>query len=402
LSYLPWTSPDPLDGTAKTLATYISEIQHNVNHLQETAELGVTQFSPAVGETTKFLKNLVEELKTAEGDSKLLGYYGYSSITDVLGHPWSAYPKSAKDKIECWGFKILNDLRQIFDALTGDIYVINSPASGLDLIRISEDDLSIVSTTSLANSPNTSDPFITLDTDFFYILDPSGKRIYKYQRSDYSYVGDYDVDRGGSSGSYFGLTCGGGYVYHTYYETPDGPGRVAAYNSSNLSFAFQSEGLTDAGYNPSGKVTVLYNIEYGNSNVYVTGYTYIEASGLWKKAKILKLGAGLGFQAESVYDSGLLIDESVTDITIGKTNNFVVGNMNVAGTKTWKLSGISLPGTSAATANVETVSAGHGFTFSLTDSTLWKVRNSDMSIETSISLSGVNNDLVHSAHVAVI
>lgn len=401
MGYLPWTAPDPLDGTARILSDYIVEIQHNINHLQETAGLGVTQFTPAIGAESKFLKQLVEELKVAAEDSKLLGYYGYSSITDVLGHPWSAYPYNVKDKTDYWGFKILNDLRQIFDLLTGDVYVINSPASGLDLIRFSSDDLSEVETVSLVNSPTVSNPFITLDADFFYIFDSSGKRIYKYLRSDYSYIGDYDVDRGG--GNYYGLTCGGGRVYITYNGGVVGEQKIAAFNSSNLSFAFESDNIIGAGYNPTGKVLTSFGIEYGNGSVYIAGRTLIEASGLWQKAKILKFGSSLGFQSEGVYDSGRLIDEFITDISVGKVSNFVAGIMSADGIrKTWKISGISLPGTLVTTTGVTEISAAHGFVFSLTDATLWKVNSSNMSIETSTSLSGTNNDLVHAAHVAVI
>lgn len=343
MSYLPWTAPDPLNGTAKILATYILEIQHNVNHLQETAGLGITQFSPAVGATTKFLKNLVEELKTAAGDSKLLGYYGYSSVTDVLGHPWSAYPKSVKDRIECWGYAILNDLRKIIDnttdlLLTTSTYVVyNYGAGGIETSKVEKlltSDFSLTSGITWNNGPliYIVNAYITSYGLFLYIQqedqgqDGFPSKLQKRKKSDLSIV----AERTGLDNVYNQLKADISALY-ALHETADDY-EIEKLSKATLGTVGGSGNLGDSS-TPSG--TGKFKV-YGFSG-FTLDKDFIYACGVAKDgsnndvAKIVKMTKSFG-----------LVEEHIrTDLTaftyIGVDENFLYVTSGSIGTVLKKL-----------------------------------------------------------------
>ena len=185
MGILPWTAPDPLNSTAQTLSIYLYELQHNINHVQTDASLSQTTFPPITG---KFMKNSVEEMKNALGNSALLGYYGYSSIKQILGHNWTAYPRDASDAIDCWGYQILQDLRDVIDALQKPgIYILRWKMVEARTFPAFEIKYNFTISSNEYND-------LTLDTSYFYTnyiksVVPVDYRIYKYDKFNGLFIG---------------------------------------------------------------------------------------------------------------------------------------------------------------------------------------------------------------------
>ena len=52
-------------------------------------------------------------------DTRLLGFFGYSSVNEILGHPLSAYSRDVSSQLDVWSYGIINDIRRVIDALWG-------------------------------------------------------------------------------------------------------------------------------------------------------------------------------------------------------------------------------------------------------------------------------------------
>ena len=115
MSIVSWTD-DPLVSGSKTYSVYITEIQHNCNERQKTASLGVSQWLNA-SPVEKFKFEHMEQIKKALEDPFLLQYYGYTSIRDILGHPWSAYAENVRTHQKLASYQIINDMRRVVDRM---------------------------------------------------------------------------------------------------------------------------------------------------------------------------------------------------------------------------------------------------------------------------------------------
>jgi len=114
MNLISWTD-DPLTSANNAKGVYLQELQHNTNYAREVAAQGLSQWTnAAVGQ--KFLKAHMDELKASLEDPALLGYYGYDSISDILGRPWSSLPN--RGPVDLAGYQLLNDMRTVVNAMT--------------------------------------------------------------------------------------------------------------------------------------------------------------------------------------------------------------------------------------------------------------------------------------------
>jgi len=110
-----WTSPDPLNNTAKTRSIYITELQDAVN--VKRAEIGLVPIifiDQQVGK--KFRLDAIEELKTVTNNLAIL--YGYpTGIQDpaLLGRPYVTITKKFGKEVA--HYPIINDLRMVLNLL---------------------------------------------------------------------------------------------------------------------------------------------------------------------------------------------------------------------------------------------------------------------------------------------
>ncbi len=115
MAILNWTD-DPLSGVCKTRAVYLQEIQHNTNERQVEAGVDKSSWIRASTVDDFFLEHC-EELKRALESSALLDYWGFTSIADILGRPWTPYAERIREHQKIAGYQILNDMRKVIDSL---------------------------------------------------------------------------------------------------------------------------------------------------------------------------------------------------------------------------------------------------------------------------------------------
>lgn len=120
-----WTSPIPLDETAKTRLIYIQELLSAVAYRNN--ELGKDYQLPPFYYHEKFRKWFYEEIQ--EEIDKLVVDFGFASVEspELLGRPWSDLPQQThKGQIKYgWDYQLLQDFRDVLDKLKlyGNIYV---------------------------------------------------------------------------------------------------------------------------------------------------------------------------------------------------------------------------------------------------------------------------------------
>ena len=110
-----WTAPDLLNRTAKTLSTYVTEIQDAVNVKRaEIALVPISFINQRVGK--KFRLAAIEELKTEINDLAIL--FGYpTGVADplLLNRPWVTMSKRFGKYLT--SYPIINDMRLVLNAL---------------------------------------------------------------------------------------------------------------------------------------------------------------------------------------------------------------------------------------------------------------------------------------------
>lgn len=340
MSIVSWTPPDPLNGNAKNLAVYIQEIQHNLNHLQETAGITVTQFSTQVIGSI-FFKNAVEEMKKAMENPNFLGYYGYSSIADLLGHDWTAYSRDVSDQTDVWSYGILNDLRKYIDNIRGEdalYFLIRDTNSIASPILEKRDILTfeLISSFTLDISPFiTNNARIVADRTFFYVLHPTLPngvvRIYKFSRNAGALIAQSDdiVALFGNSppseaGGY-GLATNGTYVYVGTSGLPANSEywgvarRIQAFNP-DLTFNFSSSVAFESYNQPPGRAS------FNNRPWACFGRKVISTdlyNALSSYPKIFKLSANLAVEIE-LQETALPLFPAGNDAVTDYQNIYVI------------------------------------------------------------------------------
>jgi len=106
-------SDDPLTSANDAKGAYIQELQHNTNFVREQASLGLGSWTNASA-GRKFVKDHMDEIQGLLEEQPLLDFYEFASITEILGHSWSALP--TRNQIPSAGYALMNDMRRVIDA----------------------------------------------------------------------------------------------------------------------------------------------------------------------------------------------------------------------------------------------------------------------------------------------